>query len=65
MEQDAQLNKLRLQFEALQKQQDQKKLERKKDKEAASLTNDAQDLNLSLESSQSDNDRYVTRVLFY
>ncbi|XP_024129245.1 coiled-coil domain-containing protein 13 [Oryzias melastigma] len=59
MEQDAQLNKLRLQFEALQKQQDQKKLERKKDKEAASLTNDAQDLNLSLESSQSDNDRLL------
>ncbi|RVE61729.1 hypothetical protein OJAV_G00176280 [Oryzias javanicus] len=60
MEEDAQLNKLRLQFEALQKQQDQRKLERKKDKEAASLGNEAQDdLNLSLESSQSDNDRLL------
>uniref|UniRef100_A0A3P9LYU5 Coiled-coil domain containing 13 n=1 Tax=Oryzias latipes TaxID=8090 RepID=A0A3P9LYU5_ORYLA len=55
MDQDAQLNNLRLQFEALQKQQEKRKLERKKDKEAASVANE--DSDLSLESPPGTNDR--------
>lgn len=59
MDQDAQLNNLRLQFEALQKQQEKRKLERKKDKEAASVANE--DSDLSLESPPGTNDRHVNR----
>lgn len=38
MEHDDELNDLRLQFQVLQKQQDKRKLDRKKEKEADRLT---------------------------
>ncbi|CAK6957596.1 coiled-coil domain-containing protein 13 [Scomber scombrus] len=57
MERDDELNDLRLQFQALQKQQEKKKQERKKEKEPDKLiASDAQDdLNLSKQGVQADN----------
>lgn len=63
MEQDDELSDLRLQFQALQKQQEKKKLDRKKEKEPDkfndSVTQD--DLDLSKQDVQADNleDRWV------
>ncbi len=63
MEHDDELNDLRLQFQALQKQQEKRKLDRKKEKEPdklnASVTQD--DLDLSKQGVQADNleDRWV------
>lgn len=57
MERDDELIDLRLQFQALQKQQEKKKQERKKEKEPDKLNaSDAQDdLNLSKQGVQADN----------
>lgn len=49
MEQDDELNELRLQFQALEKQQEKRKLERKKKNEA-----DLEDLDLSNQGIQAD-----------
>ena len=59
MDPEDQLDDLRLQFQALQKQQESKKLDRKKEKEPDDPdVSDTQDhLNLSTQGIQVDNDR--------
>ncbi|KAF7656252.1 hypothetical protein LDENG_00044430 [Lucifuga dentata] len=56
MEGEDELNALRLQFQALQKQQEKRKLDRRKEKEAEKLNENQDDLNLSEQGScQADN----------
>ena len=57
MEHDDELNDLRLQFEVLQKQQEKRKLDRKKEKEPDKLNVSAaqDDLDLSQQGIQADN----------
>lgn len=57
MEQDDDLNDLRLQFQALQKQQEKRKLDRRKEKEQNTLNASAtqDELDLSKQGVQTDN----------
>lgn len=63
MEQDEQMNDLRLQFQELQKQQEKRKLDSKKEKAQDKLddTGTQDDLELSMQGIQADNhqDRWV------
>lgn len=63
MEHDDELNDLRLQFQVLQKQQEKRKLDRKKEKEADRITLSVaqDDLDLSNQGIRADNleDRWV------
>lgn len=67
MEHDAELSDLRLQFQALQQQQEQRKLNRKKEKGAnrLQLSVAQDDLDLSRQGVQADNpkDRWVLQQL--
>lgn len=70
MEHDDELNDLRLQFQALQRQQEKRKLDKKKEKEAdkLNLSVSQDDLDLSKQGIQADNleDRWVLqRSIWY
>lgn len=59
MDHDGELNHLRLQFQALQQQQEKRKLDRKKERKANKVITDVTQDNLDVSQADKHNDRWV------